>query len=165
MGEFFTWSTFVTLVLSTSISAIITNVVKHTVDKHLKEQEDIAKREKADHEELAKRRAQDLQEKYINTVKEVVSTEVASIKEDIKEIKDLQDLDQKATVVNLRINMKSIRDRCKKQGFADIADKASWVELYNDYKNMGGNHFTEYVDQWKDEMEKLPTEKKSTKKK
>lgn len=29
--------------------------------------------------------------------------------------------------------------------------------MYQDYKNLGGNHFKEFVDQWKAEMNALPT--------
>jgi hypothetical protein len=164
MNEIFSVSTFVTLCISTIITALITNYIKWSVDKHFKKQEEVAKLEKAEHEELVERRAQELQSKYKNIVQEVISIEFTPIKEDVEEIKKVQKLAQKATVVNLRINMKNIRDKCIKQRFADTADKASWNELYNDYTEMGGNHFKEYVDQWKEEMEKLPKEKPGTNK-
>ena len=44
-------------------------------------------------------------------------------------------------------------------------DKASWMELYNTYGKLGGNHFKEYVDGWKDDVKNLPTEKKKAKSK
>lgn len=54
--------------------------------------------------------------------------------------------------------MKNMRDKCKKQGYADVGDKATFIELYNHYAKMGGNHFIEYVDTWKTEVENLPLE-------
>ena len=59
--------------------------------------------------------------------------------------------------------MKSSRDKYKAQGYADAGDKATWAELYNKYRDMGGNHFREYVNAWKEEVEHLPLEKKQVK--
>lgn len=42
------------------------------------------------------------------------------------------------------------------------------MELYTTYGRLGGNHFREYIDQWKEEVNDLPLEPKkktSTKKK
>lgn len=33
------------------------------------------------------------------------------------------------------------------------------MELYNTYSSLGGNHFREYVDAWRREMEELPIHK------
>ena len=36
------------------------------------------------------------------------------------------------------------------------------MELYNTYAKLGGNHFKEYVDAWKQELDELPLKKKTT---
>jgi len=36
------------------------------------------------------------------------------------------------------------------------------MELYNTYKSLGGNHFKEYVNAWKQELEDLPLQKVSS---
>ena len=61
------------------------------------------------------------------------------------------------TVTMLRDRMKAILDECRKDGYASTSTKANWHELYNTYKTLGGNHFREYVDAWKEELEALPT--------
>jgi hypothetical protein len=50
-----------------------------------------------------------------------------------------------------------LRDRYRELGYASRNDKAAWNQLYNDYRDLGGNHFKEDVDQWKDEVNSLPT--------
>lgn len=74
-------------------------------------------------------------------------------------IENSLELDKRATIVSLRANMKRLRDVYKKQGYADAGDKGIWNELYARYKDMGGNHFKEYVDQWKNEVNDLPDSK------
>jgi hypothetical protein len=53
--------------------------------------------------------------------------------------------------------MKAILDDCREKGFASTGTKGNWHELYSTYKSLGGNHFKEYVDAWKEELEELPT--------
>lgn len=60
------------------------------------------------------------------------------------------------TVTLLRDRMKCLKDEYEERGYAKDGDKANWKELYDSYKNLGGNHFREYVDQWKLTIEKLP---------
>jgi hypothetical protein len=56
----------------------------------------------------------------------------------------------------LRDRMKAILDECRAAGYATTSTVANWHELYNTYKTLGGNHFREYVDAWKQELESLP---------
>ena len=44
----------------------------------------------------------------------------------------------------------------RQQGYVSASDKANWTEMYNTYRDLGGNHFKEYVDAWKDEVDQLP---------
>lgn len=108
-------------------------------------------------------------DKYVDELVSVVETSlnkaITPIATDVKEIKNGLTKNQKATITTLRSNMKTLRDQYKNQGYADLGDKATWNELYDDYKDMGGNHFKEYVNIWKEEVNSLPLEKSAAKKK
>lgn len=86
-----------------------------------------------------------------------INTKLDNITKEIEEIKhDLAD-NTVGTVTILRDRMKSILDDCRDAGFASTSTKGNWHELYNTYASLGGNHFREYVDAWKEELEDLPT--------
>jgi len=99
-----------------------------------------------------------------NTVREVFKEETICINDkldtitgDVNEIKrDLAD-NTKGTVTILRNDMKKSLDFCKRQGYASSSDRANWHELYNTYGELGGNHFKEFVDAWKQEFDSLPS--------
>lgn len=130
------------------ITAYMSERMKHkAARKNLKEdreQEEI---------EIA-RQAQNL--KQITSAVEAV---VAPLIRDTAEIKDNLALNTKGTVTLLRNDMKKSLDYCKRQGYASSSDKANWHELYNTYQELGGNHFKEFVDAWKQELDELPTKK------
>lgn len=83
----------------------------------------------------------------------------------IEKLETRLDLNIEGTVTSLRTDMKEILDDCKARSYASVSDKANWNELYNTYAKLGGNHFKEYVDVWKHEMEELPIKKKQTRQK
>ncbi len=87
--------------------------------------------------------------KSINAKLDNITAEVEEIKSDLAD-------NTNGTVTLLRNDMKKLLDSCRKQGYASTSDKANWHELYNTYKNLGGNHFKEYVDAWKEEFDDLP---------
>lgn len=89
-----------------------------------------------------------------------VREDVSDIRSDIAEVKKQLTLDKDATVVQLRTTMKSKRDEFCSQGYVESSDKSNWIELYNRYRDMGGNHFAEYVDGWKQDIENLPVKNK-----
>jgi len=78
-----------------------------------------------------------------------ITAEIADIK------KDLAD-NTIGTVTMLRDRMKAILDECRDAGYASTGTKANWHELYGTYKSLGGNHFKEYVDAWREELDELP---------
>ena len=82
-----------------------------------------------------------------------VRENVSDIRSDIAEVKKQLALDKEATIVQLRTTMKSKRDEFCFQGYVESSDKSNWIELYNRYRDMGGNHFAEYVDGWKRDVE------------
>lgn len=89
-----------------------------------------------------------------------VREDVSDIRLDISEVKKQLTLDKEATVVQLRTTMKSKRDEFCSQGYVESTDKSNWIELYNRYRDMGGNHFAEYVNGWKQDVENLPVKNK-----
>lgn len=85
-----------------------------------------------------------------------ITDKLSNIEGEIIEIKhDLAD-NTIGTVTMLRDRMKAILDECRDAGYATTGTKANWRELYNTYASLGGNHFREYVDAWKQELEDLP---------
>lgn len=99
-----------------------------------------------------------------NTVREIFKEEVCPITEKLdnitKEIEEMKsDLANNTvgTVTLLRDRMKAILDDCREKGFASTSTKGNWHELYSTYKSLGGNHFKEYVDAWKEAIDGLAT--------
>ena len=102
--------------------------------------------------------------KYLRTIikdeLQPLCKDVSDIRLDMSEVKKQLTLDKEATVVQLRTTMKSKRDEFCSQGYVESSDKSNWIELYNRYRDMGGNHFAEYVDGWKQDIENLPVKSK-----
>lgn len=105
-------------------------------------------------EETKKREKEEKQDE----IREVIREEILPMKITIDQIKAQTTVTSTGTLTLLRDRMKTSLNFCRKQGWASSSDKANWLELYNTYKTMGGNHFKEYVDQWRQEMESLPSE-------
>ena len=116
--------------------------------------------------QVEKIQAYDEQEqiKYLRTIikdeLQPLREDVSDIRSDMSEVKKQLKLDKEATVVQLRTTMKSKRDEFCSQGYVESSDKSNWIELYNRYRDMGGNHFAEYVDGWKQDIENLPVKNK-----
>ena len=116
--------------------------------------------------QVEKIQAYDEQEqiKYLRTIikdeLQPLREDVSDIRSDMSEVKKQLTLDKEATVVQLRTTMKSKRDEFCSQGYVESSDKSNWIELYNRYRDMGGNHFAEYVDGWKQDIENLPVKSK-----
>ena len=101
----------------------------------------------------------------LDALRAVIREENQGIAADIASIKENLVLNTKGTVTILRNDMKKSLDYCKRQGYVSRSDKINWNELYNTYGELGGNHFKEFVNGWKEELEELPVEpKKKTKK-
>ena len=156
MTDFPTWAyalitTLITGACSTVVGLIVTYVVKRGFGKR-KQMADKAK----DQEEYEKRKQ----------IKDIVTESLTPVVENIETINTKIDgiinencKETKATVVTMRIKMDELCTTYTKRGWCNIHEKATWNELYNEYKNLGGNHFDEYVNSWKAAIEKLPDEK------
>lgn len=91
-------------------------------------------------------------------IREVIKEEVKDIKDGVDKANDKLVVNTEGTITLLRDRMKSALNDCRKKHFATSSDKANWHDLYNSYATLGGNHFREYVDQWKTEIDNMPTE-------
>lgn len=85
----------------------------------------------------------------VNKKLDDISTEIDHIKHDLAD-------NTVGTVTILRDRMKAILDDCRDAGYATTSTKGNWHELYKTYAGLGGNHFREYVDAWKHELDELP---------
>lgn len=103
-----------------------------------------------------KKKQAKIKEESEERIKEVIKVELEPVNQELQGIKKILDLDKEGTVTLLRDSMKDSLDRYRDQGYATISDKAKWIETYNSYMKLGGNHFREYVDQWKLALEHLP---------
>lgn len=150
-------STLIALTVN-ALWALVKNLLLGKKAKRDKEKEELEKLQKEQLErerhELYLRREDEWRQTVINLI-QPIEQKIDDIREELIENK-------KATIISLRSNMKSLRDKYKGQGFADAGDKATWAELYSEYRDMGGNHFKEYVDAWKNEVETLPLQKKNS---
>ena len=127
-------------------------VMKHFWDdKH-----EAKKASRTEEKERAKKERQE-------EIREVIQEELKPLKEEVASVKEGVDNLQKgvarlqSSVVTIdRIIMKITLDGYKQQGYASASDRAAWKETYDDYKDLGGNHFKEYVDEWKNILDNLP---------
>ena len=108
------------------------------------------------------RREQEKNEALMTLINKSLDAKLTPIAADVATIKSNLSLNTEGTVTLLRNDMKKSLDWYKDRGFATANDKAAWMELYNTYGRLGGNHFREYVDGWKEEVRDLPVEKKKT---
>lgn len=97
-------------------------------------------------------------------INDSLDSKLTPIQKDLESIRDNLALNTEGTVTILRNDMKKSLEVSKEKGFATATDKANWTELYNTYTKLGGNHFKEYVDAWRDEMKDLPPKKKTRQK-
>ncbi len=134
-------SAFVSLVVTTAITATVSKVVEKKLEDSFKAQGAHLK----EHDELMKMRADVEHKKRNDEILVAIRKEMAPVSEGISAIKQDLEADRAATIISIRSNMKQLRDKYLKQGFADVGDVATWNELYNNYSALGGNHFKEEI--------------------
>lgn len=179
MGDLPNWaisiiSPICTVVIVGIMGFVIQHIIKRNLEKRDKRNDERLEQEtrkQAEYEELRHRkRAEERKVEISDAVNAALTPVVAKLDELDAKINDVKhDLiqDRDATVVQMRVNMMNLHSLYMKQGWADVHQKATWNELYSRYRELGGNHFTEYVDAYKEEIDNLPTtaEKKKTTKK
>lgn len=146
----------ITMVLSAlsilGVGTMLTTLWKENHNKRLKKKEE----QSSEHLQAMKKKNE---EEYRVVLKEELAPIVQTIndtKKDVNEVKEDLKCNTIGTVTLLRDRMKSSLDRCVAQGYISSSDLANWNELFNTYKSLGGNHFKEYVNAWKEEIESLP---------
>ena len=117
-------------------------------------------RKEQEREEAEQKRRDDTLRQIIREENKPLDDKIDNLVLDTKEIKDDLAANTKGTVTILRNDMKKSLDFCKNKGYASASDRANWHELYNTYGELGGNHFKEFVDAWKEELDSLPSKPK-----
>lgn len=128
--------------------------VKDQIEKHREK-----KQKNEDNDSIIKKEKRN--EEVRSLIKESiqdVTTKLDEIQLDVKNIHDQTSLNTQANVTLLRDRMKCSLNYCKRQGYKTSSDAANWNELFKTYTNLGGNHFREYVNTWKEEMDNIPLE-------
>lgn len=158
------WLTLILALGGSTLISLIVSSIWHSMENRVKSKKEKAKEDKERLRELERERKEQLEkeedlkrqlewEQKIYNLIEPIDKKIDEIKAELAENKE-------ATITSLRAHMKSLRDQYIAQGFADGADKATWRGLYKQYSDMGGNHFKEYVNGWRDDIEDLPMEKR-----
>lgn len=118
-------SALASLVATTTITAIVSTVIKRVVENKLDNSFKAQSEHLKEHDELMKMRA-DLEHKKRNDeILVAIRKEMTPVSEGISAIKQDLDADRAATIISIRSNMKQLRDKYLKQGFADIGDVAT----------------------------------------
>lgn len=152
--------------LAIVLSVSIPTIVKRHLQKYLDEKDaKNAELEQLRHEKRRVERKSEIREIVLEGVKPI-QDHVVELDAKVDDIKESLRKGQEASVVQMRVTMMELHDRYMKQGYANVHDKSTWDELYSRYSELGGNHFSEYVNRYKEDIDKLPSEKckKTTKK-
>jgi hypothetical protein len=119
---------------------------------------------KANREEALEQARRERQEEIREVLREEIKLQLSSVHEELTFVKhELTSIKEtvcllKDSVIALdRIVMKVSLDLYKDRGYVSSSDRAAWNELFNNYCNLGGNHFKEYVNEWKHTLERIPT--------
>lgn len=143
-----TWViTVISLIASTALSTLIGCLIKNSVAKKVDEQQ-----------ELLELREQQANVERKQVISETLTEGLQPVYTKLDQLSASLADNTTGTVTLLRETMKQARDHYMAQGYASASDVASWNELYNTYSKLGGNHFKEYVDAWKADVDKLPRE-------
>lgn len=142
-------SEIITICISLFCSATIGVILKNTVQKRIDELFKLR-------EENQELKAQQQRIKEHDIISQVVKENLSPINERLANLENISELNTKGTVLLLRNVMSSTKDKAVKQGYITSDQKSDWLEDYNTYKSLGGNHFVEKIDVWKEIIEELP---------
>ena len=146
-GDLPSWAiAVISLIGSTIVTTLVGLIIKQSFKKYLDKKEELDSESRRKDAELKMFHDEEKRQQHRADIAEGVTTAIKPLDEKINRIEETLTLDKAATVTTIRATLKSLRDKYVAQGFADVGDKATWEELYNNYRSMGGNHFKEYVD-------------------
>lgn len=149
-------NTLITAAISALATTIVSLVLKYSITHHLnKRDKKLEELEALKHEARERERKKEMIGVFDDSIKPVVE-KVDRLDNKVDQIYKDQKLDKQATIVTMRVKMMELHDRYMERGYCNSGEKSTWHELYNKYKELGGNHFREYVDQYKTEIEMLP---------
>ena len=137
----------ISLIGSTALSTLVGLLIKNSVAKKVDEQKELFElREK---QEKLNRKQE---------FEEVLGEQLGPISTKLDDLSSTAKTNTRGTVTLLRESLKQARDHLLAKGIVSASEVASWHELYNTYQECGGNHFKEYVDAWKADIDGLPRE-------
>lgn len=143
--EFLRW--LVPIAATAAVSTIVPLLINKTIKRNLKAHEDSKTLEAKRVEE---ERAVQL-DRLLNEKLDPIKKEIAAVKEEVTKNKE-------GTVTLLRERMEQSHDRFIRKKYITSSELANWRHLYKTYEASGGNHFKEYVEEWKNDVENLPRE-------
>lgn len=135
------------------LGSVMGSLIKHWIDKRRKKKEQL----EDDHDTVQKQKRDEETRCLIRSELKQVSEKIDKLQEDVTNIQGQAALNAEGSVTLLRDRMKCSLNYCKRQGYKTWDDARNWNELFKTYTNLGGNHFREYVNSWKEEMDALPT--------
>lgn len=142
-------SEIITICISLFCTATIGVILKNTVQKRIDE---LFKLREENQTLKAKEQREKENSDMVNTIRESLNP----INDKLEKLQSNTELNTKGTVLLLRNVMSSTKDKAIKQGYITTDQKSDWIEDYNTYKSLGGNHFVEKIDVWKEIIEELP---------
>lgn len=146
-----------------AISAVVGPlIVNYSAEKREQKREERRQKEAEDRKKenaIKDQRDQEWQKKVEQMV-DPIGKKVDQIEQRMDKAEEKQDRIEKmlqkneqATILSLRVDMKSMRDRIVDKGLTpDAGEKITWRELYKTYHRHGGNHYKEAVDEWGKDM-------------
>ena len=141
-------SGIVSLAVLFGVGVYFTERARHKAGKKNQKEDDEEARKKAAYKEELRT--------VIREENKPLENKIEKLDKNVVEMKGDLANNTVGTVTLLRDRMKAILDDCRDKGYASPSTKANWHELYTTYGNLGGNHFKEYVDQWKKTLDDLP---------
>lgn len=161
-------STLIMAAVSCVITTIIGFCIKYSIQKKIDERSRLtAENEELKHKQRKAERKAEMKE-IVDEALKPIDERLDDVEEKLNSVDNTLYLDKKATITQIRVTMMGLHDRYMKEGYVGEHEKQTWLELYQNYKALGGNHFREYVDGLKKDVEELPSEKpvkRTTKKK
>ena len=151
------------IIASCVLTTILAFIIKRNLTNYFNKVDEEKKKKEEDEKALEAFKEEEKKKLLAENIERAVDKATQPILTKIDNIDNKLDMDRKATVTLLRSKLKTLRDQYKTQGYADDGDKATWEELYNDYADMGGNHFKQWVDLWRVQVRDLPEEKPKAK--
>lgn len=95
-------------------------------------------------------------EEHVKEIRDLFKEEIQPISQQLQNIEESLEKNNEGTTTLLRETMCRTIKYYMRQGYVSDRELSNWHSIYKLYKDLGGNHFKEYVDGWKQELESLP---------